>query len=80
MTQSDIEAIKSLKYRYLRCLDTKAWAELAECFTEDATSAYDHGKYTFHGRDAIIAFLEKALGRPTAITLHQVHHQGGWRL
>ena len=70
----DIEVIKRLKYKYLRCLDTKAWGELAECFVEDATSAYDAGKYTFEGRDQIIGFLEKALGRPTMITLHQVHH------
>ena len=70
----DIEAIKRLKYKYLRCLDTKEWGELAECFVEDATSAYDAGKYTFEGRDQIIGFLEKALGRPTMISLHQVHH------
>ncbi len=70
----EIEAIKRLKYKYLRCLDTKSWAELAECFTEDAISAYDSGKYTFEGRDQIIGFLEKAFGSPTMLTLHQVHH------
>ncbi len=70
----EIEAIKRLKYKYLRCLDTKAWAELAECFVEDAISTYDSGKYTFEGRDQIIGFLEKALGSPTVLTLHQVHH------
>ena len=40
----EIEAIKRLKYRYMRCLDQKRWAELAECFTEDATTAYGGGK------------------------------------
>lgn len=70
----EIEAIKRLKYKYLRCLDTKSWAELAECFIEDAISTYDSGKYTFEGRDQIIGFLEKALGLPSMITLHQVHH------
>ena len=70
----EIEAIKRLKYKYLRCLDTKSWAELAECFTEDAISTYDSGKYTFEGRDQIIGFLEKALGPSTMLTLHQVHH------
>ena len=75
MTQrSDIEAIKSLKYKYLRCLDTKRWKELGECFTEDATSSYDGGKYAFRGKDEIMGFLEQALGRPCVITLHQVHH------
>lgn len=70
----ELEAIKQLKYKYLRCLDTKAWGELAECFLEDATSAYDAGKYTFEGREQVIGFLEKALGPPTMITMHQVHH------
>jgi hypothetical protein len=56
----ELEAIKRLKYKYLRCLDLKRWADLAECFTADATSAYGGGKYSFEGRDAIMDFLEKA--------------------
>jgi bile-acid 7alpha-dehydratase len=75
MSQLDeIEAIKKLKYKYFRCLDRKRWAELAECFAPDATSAYDDGRYSFQGRDAILRFLEQALGRPDVITLHQGHH------
>ena len=70
----EIEAIKKLKYRYFRCLDSKRWAELADCFTEDATSSYDSGKYSFQGRAQILGFLEGALGRPSMITLHQGHH------
>lgn len=70
----ELEAIKRLKYKYLRCLDLKLWNEMKECFTEDARSAYDSGKYSFDGRDQIIAFLVQALGRPTVITLHQCHH------
>jgi SnoaL-like domain len=70
----EIEAIKQLKYKYFRCLDSKRWAELAECFAPDATSSYDGGKYSFQGRDQILGFLERALGRPTMITLHQGHH------
>ena len=31
----DIEAIKQLKARYFRCMDTKAWDELREVFAED---------------------------------------------
>jgi bile-acid 7alpha-dehydratase len=69
-----IEAIKQLKYKYFRCLDSKRWSELAECFVPDATAAYDGGKYAFSGRDAILAFLETALGPATMITLHQGHH------
>ena len=31
---SDLEAIKRLKYKYQRCLDTKQWDELRDCFEE----------------------------------------------
>ena len=71
---NEIEAIKRLKYKYFRCIDTKRWKELAECFSEDARCDYDSGKYAHEGRDAILAFLEGAMGRPAMITLHQVHH------
>lgn len=70
----DIEAIKRLKYKYLRCLDTKDWAGLGETLTDDAVSAYSSGKYSFEGRDAILAFLEESLGRDTILSAHQVHH------
>ena len=70
----EIEAIKKLKYKYFRCLDSKRWVELADCFAPDATSSYDGGKYSFQGRAQILGFLEAALGRPTMITLHQGHH------
>jgi len=69
----DIEAIKRLKYRYLRCLDRKLWDELAECFTEDATTAYSGGKYSFRGRDAIVRFLRESLG-PAMLSMHHCHH------
>jgi hypothetical protein len=69
----DIEAIKRLKYRYVRCLDLKRWAEVEECFIEDATSAYGDGKYSFSGRDKIMEFLRGALGASTIITSHRVH-------
>ncbi len=69
----EIEAIKRLKYRYMRCLDEKIWAELATCFTPDATCAYSDGKYSFDGRDAVMGFLESAMPR-TMLTSHRVHH------
>ena len=68
----EIEAIKQLKYRYMRCLDLKLWNEMASCFTEDATSAYSSGKYSFAGRDQIIAFFRESMGREM-VTSHQVH-------
>ena len=68
----EIEAIKRLKYQYLRCLDLKQWEEMAECFTDDARAAYGDGKYSFAGRNHIIQFLRDALGSPTRITSHRV--------
>lgn len=70
----EIEAIKRLKYRYFRLLDTKAWAELEDCFVENATSAYDDGKYSFEGREAILEFLRGALGDNDIISMHHGHH------
>jgi hypothetical protein len=70
----ELEAIKRLKYRYLRCLDQKRWDELAECFTADARSSYGGGRYAFEGRDAIMDFLRKAMGAPSFLSSHRVHH------
>jgi bile-acid 7alpha-dehydratase len=70
---AEIEAIKRLKYRYFRCLDSKLWEELAECFAKDATTGYSSGKYSYEGVDAIIRFLKRILG-PRVISMHQGHH------
>ena len=72
----DIEAIKRLKYKYLRCLDTKQWDGMAETFAVDATTSYSDGELSFQGRDTIMKFLrESALAGPTAtIGVHHVHH------
>lgn len=75
MTPDDLvemEAIKRLKYRYVRSLDQKRWDDLAECLIPDATAAYGGGAYSFTGRDEILKFLRESLG-PTMITMHQVH-------
>ena len=70
----EIEAIKRLKYRYMRCIDQKLWKEMETCFTPDATSAYSGGKYAFQGRDAIMKFLTESMSRPTFLSSHRVHH------
>lgn len=71
---ADLEAIKQLKYRYFRTLDTKRWDELGETLSADATAAYDSGRYSFDGRDAILAFLRDALGSPRIVSMHHGHH------
>ena len=68
----EIEAIARLKHRYVRCLDQKRWDELAACFTDDATSSYGGGDYSFTGREAILEFLRESLGSPQMVTMHQV--------
>ena len=67
----ELEAIKRLKHKYLRCLDEKLWDEMETVFTEDATAAYSGGKYSFSGRDKILEFLRQVLGPPTMLTSHR---------
>src|SRR3989442_7414485 len=68
----EIEAIKQLKYRYMRGVDEKRWDQIETCFVPDATSAYSGGKYAFTGRDAIMKFLTESMGRPTFLSGHRV--------
>lgn len=70
----DLEAIKRVKYAYLRCLDQKRWDELAGLFTEDAVASYSGGKYTYEGRDEIVAFLVRNMGAETMHSSHRCHH------
>ena len=69
----ELEAIKRVKYKYLRCIDTKSFDELAECFTEDAEAAYDKGRYSATGREAVLEFLVGALKREDVASMHNVH-------
>ena len=69
----EVEAIKQLKYRYIRAIDQKLWDVMESCFTPDATSSYSGGKYAFDGRDAIMKFLTESMSRPTFLSSHRVH-------
>ncbi|MFO8010799.1 MAG: nuclear transport factor 2 family protein [Dehalococcoidia bacterium] len=68
----EIEAIKRLKHKYMRCVDEKRWDELRECFTEDATCAYSGGKHSFNGRDEIMDFLVGAMDKNTFMSCHRI--------
>jgi hypothetical protein len=70
----EIELIKRLKYRYLRCLDQKLWDEIEGCFLPDATARYGGGLYEFDGRDAIMEFLRDSMGATTMLSSHRCHH------
>ncbi len=71
----EIEAIKQLKYRYFRLVDTANWAELAGCFVESATVRYVGGSYHVErsGRDAILDYLASAI-HSKCIAVHQGGH------
>ena len=71
--QEQIEAIKQLKYRYIRAIDQKLWDVMVSGFTPDATSSYSGGKYAFDGRDAIMKFLTESMSRATFLSSHRVH-------
>jgi hypothetical protein len=70
----DIEAIKRLKYKYMRCIDCKLWDEVGDLFTDDARVAYSGGKYSYEGRDAIVKFLSESMSAPSFHSSHRVHH------
>ena len=53
----DIEAIRQLQAKYQRCLDTREFDELAECFTDDIASSYGNGAMSYQGKDAVMEFL-----------------------
>lgn len=69
---ADIEAIKRLKSRYCRYLDTKDWAAWRALFTDDFLSdTSPAGGKVIHGADEFVAFTRKSLrSQPT---VHQVH-------
>jgi len=70
---ADIEAIKQLKARYFRLLDTKRWQEWGEVFTADAQldTSDDAPHAVATGRDAIVALVSGAVG--AAVTVHHGH-------
>ncbi|MCV7121584.1 nuclear transport factor 2 family protein [Mycobacterium lacus] len=73
---ADVEAIKQVKYRYLRALDTKHWDDFAETLTEDITADYGPSigaELHFTNRADLVDYLRSALG-PTVITEHRVTH------
>ena len=70
-TSADIEAIKQLKYRYLRTLDLKLWDEFAECFVPEATGDYDG--LAFADRSSLVEYMRANLGEGL-ISMHHAHH------
>ena len=72
----DIDDIKTVKYRYLRTLDTKHWDEFADTLTEDVIGHYGESvgeEHHFSNRDELVEFMRNSLG-PDIITEHRVTH------
>jgi ketosteroid isomerase-like protein len=68
----DIEAIKQLKARYCRLMDTKDWVAYRRLFTDDVVmDTTESGGAVVSGADAFVAFLVAAIGE--AVTVHQCH-------
>jgi hypothetical protein len=68
----DIEAIKQLKARYCRTMDTKDWAAMRRVFTDDVVmDTTDSGGDVQTGADGFLSFLVEAIG--DVVTVHQCH-------
>ena len=69
-----IEAIKRLKYVYLRAVDTHDWDLLESTLSEDVVARYDGGKYSYDNRKALIDGLRGHMDSPSVLTMHNGHH------
>ena len=71
-TLLEIEAIKQLKARYCRYLDTKDWDAWRSLFSDDFLSdTSPAGGKVISGADEFVAFTRKGLR--SQATVHQVH-------
>lgn len=68
----DLEAIKQLKARYFRTMDTKDWSGMRQVFTDDVVvDTTDSGGSVISGADAFMTFLQSAIG--DVVTVHHGH-------
>lgn len=68
----DVEAIRQLKARYCRLMDTKDWAAYRRLFTDGVVvDTTESGGGVVRGADAFLAFLVDAIG--DVVTVHQCH-------
>jgi hypothetical protein len=73
---ADLEAIKRVKYRYLRALDTKHWDDFANTLTEDVKGDYGSSlgkELHFTNRTDLVDYMRSSCG-PNVVTEHRVTH------
>jgi ketosteroid isomerase-like protein len=74
-TLAEIEAIKQLKARYFRLLDTKQWDAWREVFSDDFNAEVEggsaHAPISFASRDELVAKNREVLAN--APTVHHGH-------
>lgn len=66
----DLEEIRTLKARYLRCVDLKLWDELRACFTDDAVMEvprFPNPDQRTEGAQAIAEFVRSSLEASTSV-------------
>lgn len=68
----DVEAIRQLKARYCRLMDTKDWVAYRQLFIDDVVmDTTESGGGVIEGADDFLAFLVEAIGDVT--TVHHCH-------
>jgi hypothetical protein len=68
----DIEAIKQLKARYFRTMDTKDWDAMRQVFSDDVvTDTTASGGNVITGADEFMTFLRESIG--DVVTVHHGH-------
>jgi SnoaL-like domain len=73
---ADLAAIKRVKYRYLRALDTKHWHDFADTLTDDVRGDYGSSvgkELHFTNRTDLVEYMRSACG-PNVVTEHRVTH------
>jgi uncharacterized protein (TIGR02246 family) len=68
----DVEAIRQLKARYFRTMDTKDWVAMRALFTDDVViDTTQSGGGVVSGGDEFMSFLQDAIG--DVVTVHHGH-------
>jgi len=70
---TDIEAIRSLRYKYCRCVNKGEWSALDDCFAEDSVINFGGG-IELKGRKAGGQFYGGHLRNTTAVSVVYTHN------